>query len=304
MCFDEQQKFGVNHRTSILSSREDKRAPDFMMQTATPVPRSTAQVFYGDMDMIELPEKPAGRLPIKTEWLLERPQDVLDQIAHPIWEDVQEEAKKGNQTFIVTPLVNDSESIDAASVKKTHEVLQNGALSNLRIGIVHGQMKTDAAKEAMEGFRNKEFDVLVASTSVEVGVDVPEATRVIVLSADRLGASSLHQIRGRVGRSDKPSKCTLISLGETENSQRRLQSLVDSDNGYEIAQVDLETRGEGALFGVEQSGGSVLRFGSILTHRHLVEAASKEADRILSSPLSELAIRDAKKTFDAEERYV
>lgn len=304
VCFDEQQKFGVNHRTSILSSREDNRVPDFMMQTATPVPRSTAQVFYGDMDMIELPEKPAGRLPIATNWLRERPQDVLDQIAHPIWEDIQEEAEKGNQTFIVTPLVNDSESIDAASVKKTHEVLQNGALKNLRIGIVHGQMKTDDAKLAMESFRNKEFDVLVASTSVEVGVDVPEATRVVVLSADRLGASSLHQIRGRVGRSNKPSTCTLISLGETESSQRRLQSLVDSDNGYDIAQVDLETRGEGALFGVEQSGGSVLRFGSILTHRHLVEAASKEADRILSSPLSDLAIRDAKKTFDAEERYV
>lgn len=304
VCFDEQQKFGVNHRTKILSSRADNRTPDFMMQTATPVPRSTAQVFYGDMDMIELDEKPEGRLPIETEWLNERPQEVLEQLAHPIWEDIKEEASKGNQTFIITPLVNDSESIDAASVKKTHEVLKSGPLSSLNVGIVHGQMKADLAKEAMEDFRSKKYDVLVASTAVEVGVDVPDATRVVILSADRLGASSLHQIRGRVGRNDKPSSCTLISQTEVPASIRRLQALVDSSNGYDIAQVDLETRGEGTLFGVEQSGGATLRFGSILTHRHLVEVASKEADRILASPLREMAIQDAKLTFNAEERFV
>lgn len=304
VCFDEQQKFGVNHRTKILSSRSDNRTPDFMMQTATPVPRSTAQVFYGDMDMIELDEKPEGRLPIKTEWLQERPQEVLDQIAHPIWEDIKEEAAQGNQTFIITPLVNDSESIDAASVKKTHEVLKSGALANLNVGIVHGQMKADLAKEAMADFRAKKYDVLVASTAVEVGVDIPDATRVVVLSADRLGASSLHQIRGRVGRNNKPSRCTLISQSEIPASIRRLQALVDSSNGYDIAQVDLETRGEGTLFGVDQSGGATLKFGSILTHRHLVEAASNEADRILASPLRQMAIADARLTFNAEERFV
>lgn len=304
VCFDEQQKFGVNHRTKILSRRSDGRVPDFMMQTATPVPRSTAQVFYGDMDMIELDDKPEGRLPIETEWLNERPQEVLEQLAHPVWEDIKEEASKGNQTFIITPLVNDSESIDAASVKKTHEVLSNGPLSSLNVGIVHGQMKPDLARDAMADFRAKKYDVLVASTAVEVGVDIPDATRVVVLSADRLGASSLHQIRGRVGRSNKPSTCSLISQTEVPGSIRRLQALVDSSNGYDIAQVDLETRGEGQLFGVEQSGGATLRFGSILTHRHLVEAASKEADRILASPLREMAIQDAKLTFNAEERFV
>lgn len=304
VCFDEQQKFGVNHRTKILSRRSDDRVPDFMMQTATPVPRSTAQVFYGDMDMIELDDKPEGRLPIETEWLNERPQEVLEQLAHPVWEDIKEEASKGNQTFIITPLVNDSESIDAASVKKTHEVLSNGPLSSLNVGIVHGQMKPDLARDAMADFRAKKYDVLVASTAVEVGVDIPDATRVVVLSADRLGASSLHQIRGRVGRSNKPSTCSLISQTEVPGSIRRLQALVDSSNGYDIAQVDLETRGEGQLFGVEQSGGATLRFGSILTHRHLVEAASKEADRILASPLREMAIQDAKLTFNAEERFV
>lgn len=304
VCFDEQQKFGVNHRTHILSQREDNRTPDFMMQTATPVPRSTAQVLYGDMDMIQLNEKPSGRLPIETEWLNERPQELLDQYAHPIWEDIKEEAAKGNQTFIITPLVNDSESIDAASVKKTHEVLKSGPLASLNLGIVHGQMKHEDSHAAMADFRAKNYDVMVASTAVEVGVDIPDATRVLILSADRLGASSLHQIRGRVGRSTKASKCILVSNTEVPASIRRLQALVDSNDGYEIAKVDLETRGEGTIFNVEQSGGSALRFGSILTHKHLIEAASNEAKRILASPLRDMAVKDAQNTFNAEERFV
>lgn len=304
VCFDEQQKFGAEQRTSILNKREDGKLPDFLMQSATPIPRSTAQVFYGDMDMLELDEKPAGRLPIKTEWIEQDPQELLSQPIHKIWEDIQEEVNNGNQIFIITPMVNDSDKVDAASVKKTFETLSKGSLNNLNVGFAHGQMKPADQKEAMEAFRNKDYDVLIASTVVEVGVDIPDATRMIVLSADRLGASSLHQIRGRIGRNDKESICYLVSSGKTDNARKRLQALVDSENGFDIAKVDLEIRGEGTMFSTSQSGDSSMRFASILSHQHLIEDAAIEAKAILDSQFGKLALRDAKEMFNHNERLI
>lgn len=302
VAIDEQQKFGAEQRTKLLNSRDDNKVPDLLLQTATPIPRSTAQVLYGDMDIIEIREKPAGRLPIITEWIEEDPQELVDQAISPIWSDISKEAEKGNQTFVITPLVIDSDKVDAASVERTFKLLSEKVLPHLRVGLAHGQMKGDAQKEEMAKFRNKEYDVLVASTVVEVGVDIPDATRVVILSADRMGASSLHQIRGRVGRNSKQSKCYLVSLGKNDNSRVRLQSLVDSENGFEIAKIDLATRGEGKMFSSEQSGRSEMIFASLAKHGEVIKHAKAEAIRILKTPLKGLALRDAREKFESDER--
>jgi ATP-dependent DNA helicase RecG len=302
VAIDEQQKFGAEQRTKLLNTRSDNRVPDLLMQSATPIPRSTAQVFYGDMDMIELKEKPPGRIPIVTEWIQEDPVEISQQLVNPLWTDLRHEAEQGNQIFVITPMVSESDKIDAASVEKTFKNLKEISLPGLRIAFAHGQMKGDEQKIVMQEFREKKYDVLVASTVVEVGVDIPDATRVVILSADRLGASSLHQIRGRVGRNSKPSKCYLVSLGKTENSQLRLQSLVDSEDGFEIAKVDLAIRGEGKMFSVEQSGRSEMIFASLSKHGDRITEAKDEAKRILKSPFRALALQDGKNKFESDER--
>lgn len=304
VAIDEQQKFGAEQRTTLLNSRTDGKIPDLLMQTATPIPRSTAQVFYGDIDMLMLDEKPPGRLPIITKWVEEDPQEVLTQAINPMWADIRAEAAKGNQTFVITPMVRDSTSIDAASVERSFKALSESVFGGLRVGFVHGQMKGEGQKEAMEAFRRKEFDILVASTVVEVGVDIPDATRVVILSADRMGASSLHQIRGRVGRNDKQSVCYLVSLGHTDNSRLRLKSLVDSEDGFEVAKVDLFTRGEGKMFSGEQSGASDLMFASLVRHGKWVKQARKEALDILASSEREKALEGCKRHFASEGRLV
>lgn len=304
VVIDEQQKFGAEQRSILLNSRKDNHVPDLMMMTATPIPRSTAQVFYGDIDMLELTEKPPGRIPIKTEWVREDPESILEELTNPIWSDVVTECKKGNQAFIITPLVTESDKIDAASAERAFKNLSQLALNDLKIGIVHGQMKHEQQKTEMERFKNKEYDVIIASTIVEVGVDIPDATRVVVLSAERLGASSLHQIRGRVGRNSKPSTCYLVSLGRTENSQIRLQSLVDSENGFEIAKADLELRGEGKMFNSNQSGRSEMIFANLSKHREDIENAKEEALRILKSPFRAQALKDSKEKFESDARLM
>lgn len=298
VAFDEQQKFGAEQRSEILDRQSETHAPHFMMQSATPIPRSTAQVFYGEMDIIELTEKPAGRKPIETIWVKKNYQEVIDQYANELWEDIREEAEKGNQTFILTPMVKDSDKADVASVKGTHRKLSEVNLSSLKVGFAHGQMKKDELHQVMSDFREKKYDVLVASTVIEVGVDIPDATRMVIMSADRLGASSLHQIRGRVGRNSKESICYLISDAERESSTRRLQSLVDSNDGFDIAKADLESRGEGMLFGSNQSGKGGMKFASIMTHKDLIDEASRTADAIIDSQYADQALEDAVNTFD------
>lgn len=302
VVIDEQQKFGAEQRTKLLDSREDGKVPDLLLQTATPIPRSIAQVYYGDIDPILMKEKPGGRLPIKTEWVMDDPIEILKDQMHPMWLDVMSEAEKGNQSFVITPMVVESTKVDAASVERAYRELSTNVLSHLRVGFVHGQMKIDEQRATMEKFKNKELDVLVASTVIEVGVNIPDATRMVILSADRMGASSLHQIRGRVGRNSKPSKCYLVSLGKTESAQSRLQSLVDYEDGFEIAKVDLQNRGEGTMFSSDQSGRSDMIFANLAKHSDLIEDAKEEALRILRSPFKGLALRDAREKFTSPER--
>ena len=292
IVIDEQQKFGKAQREALLNSRADGLKPDLLAQTATPIPRSTAQAFYGDINLISLKGKPKGRIEITTKWIKEDPRSITKNKDEDMWKDIKDEVSKGHQAFVVVPMVNESKKMDSASVEGAYKDLKKN-LKGVRVGFTHGSLKKAEQHEAMEQFRNKELDVLVASTVIEVGVDVPNATRVIILSADRMGASSLHQIRGRVGRSNLESICYLVSKGETIASQRRLQALVDSTDGFEIAQVDLSTRGEGDLFGERQAGESSLRFSNLVNHSKLIDQAQKIADKIYNGEYRDVALKDA-----------
>lgn len=300
IVIDEQQKFGKAQREALLNSRPDGFKPDLLAQTATPIPRSTAQAFYGDIDLISLDGKPKGRIEIKTEWIKDDPKLVTKRTKFPMWEDIEREVAKGHQAFVVVPAVFESKKIDSASVEGAYKDLKQ-VLKNCRVGFTHGQQKKDDQQTSMEMFRNGELDVLVASTVIEVGVDVPNATRVVILSADRLGASSLHQIRGRVGRSNLPSTCYLVSQGKTGASKKRLQALVDSSDGFEIAKVDLNTRGQGDLFGIRQAGESTLRFSNLVDHSKLVSSAQRIAKDVYNSNYRETAIKDAYAMLGQEE---
>lgn len=293
IVIDEQQKFGKSQREALLDTRSDGLKPDILAQTATPIPRSTAQAFYGDIDLISLSGKPEGRVEINTEWIKENPKKITKNKSNPIWKDVMQEVAKGYQAFIVVPMVYESKKMDSASVEEAFKDLKK-SMPNAKIGFTHGSLKKDDQHNTMELFRNNELDILVASTVIEVGVDVPNATRIVILSADRLGASSLHQIRGRVGRSNLQSTCYLVSEGKTATSQKRLQALVDSSDGFEIAKVDLETRGQGDLFGERQAGdSSSLRFSNLVDHSKLVGDAQRFAHKIYESEFKEIAIKDA-----------
>lgn len=300
IVIDEQQKFGKTQREALLSARTDGLKPDILAQTATPIPRSTAQAFYGDINLISLMGKPKGRIEIDTQWIKQNPKEVTKDKDHRMWKDIMKEIEKGHQVFVVVPMVHESKKMDSASVEGAYKDLKK-TLSKARVGFTHGSLKKEEQHEVMEKFRNKELDVLIASTVIEVGVDVPNATRIVILSADRLGASSLHQVRGRVGRSNLQSTCYLVSEGKTATSKKRLQALVDSTDGFEIAKVDLETRGQGDLFGERQAGESSLRFSNLVDHSKLVENAQKIARKIYESDLKDVAIKDAQAILGKEE---
>lgn len=300
IVIDEQQKFGKAQREALLEARSDGLKPDLLAQTATPIPRSTAQAFYGDIDLISLVGKPEGRIEIETKWIKENPKKITKDKSHKMWKDIMNEIDKGHQVFVVVPMVYESKKMDSASVEGAYKDLKK-SLPDAKVGFTHGSLKKADQHEVMEKFRNKELDVLIASTVIEVGVDVPNATRIVILSADRLGASSLHQIRGRVGRSNLQSTCYLISEGKTATSKKRLQALVDSTDGFEIAKVDLETRGEGDLFGERQAGDSSLRFSNLVDHSKLVSNAQALAKRIYESELKDVAIKDAYAILGKEE---
>lgn len=291
VVIDEQQKFGRKQREKLIKPNKNGEIPDLLCQTATPIPQSTALAFYGDIDLIPLNEKPAGRKENITKWINQSSQEFLSDVFGDTWQHIFKEINDGNQVFIVVPAVEKSEKV--ASVKEIYNILNNNFGNSINIDNVHGKLKQEEQDEAIEKFKNGETQILIASSVVEVGVDIPNATIMLVLDADRFGASSLHQIRGRVGRSSKQGYCYLISNSETKNAEKRLNSLVNSNNGFDIALVDLDTRQEGDLFGERQSGESSLTFCSLTSHVGLVDKARAEAERVYKSEYKEQALKDA-----------
>ena len=281
---DEQHRFGVEQRAALqakASGLDDgipDRIPHFLTMTATPIPRTLALAFFGDLALSVLDEMPAGRRPIETKIARNNADREL------IYEFVRAETAKGHQTFVILPLVEESEALeDVKSATAEAGRLRTEIFPDLRVGLVHGRLKAKEKEEEMRKFRDRETDILVATAVVEVGVDIPNATVMIIENADRFGLAQLHQFRGRIGRSDCKSYCFLIP-GEASAENVRLETLEKSASGFEIAEADLALRGPGAFFGTRQSGLPDIAMEN-LTNLRLVEIARAEAgDLLVSDP--------------------
>ncbi len=269
---DEQHRFGVEQRAA-LRAKSDGVVPDLLVMTATPIPRTAAMTVYGDLEVSALDELPPGRTPIATHWAAGPLSEAN------VWASVRDEVETGRQAYVVCPLIEESENLEVASAEETFEQLAAGELSNVRVGLLHGRMSSAEKEATMEAFRARELDVLVATTVIEVGVDVPNATVMVVLDADRFGIAQLHQLLGRVGRGENASTCWLMTTSEDANP--RLEALVASTDGFELAEIELELRGEGTLMSSAQKGRSDLRLASLRRDRELIEQAREVAFRII-----------------------
>jgi ATP-dependent DNA helicase RecG len=271
---DEQHRFGVAQRAA-LQAKGGGLEPHVLALTATPIPRTLALTFYGDLSISTIRELPPGRQPVRTE--------IRDRSALPRIEAfLATEAAAGRQSFVVVPLVVESEALTVASAEAEVERLR-GSLPNLRIGLVHGQQRADDRDVTMQAFAAGELDVLVATTVIEVGIDVPNASVMLVEDAERFGLAQLHQLRGRVGRGPHRSFCILVSDATDEVARRRLEVVAGSSDGFEIAEADLSLRGAGNLIGTRQSGLPPLRVASLFEPRHvkLAERARGLADALV-----------------------
>jgi ATP-dependent DNA helicase RecG len=298
---DEQHRFGVEQRSALVSrgssprqSRGEPteeqgggRAPHVLHMTATPIPRTLALTVYGDLAVSEIAKPPASRKPVITSWITEdRASEAYTRLTRLL--------RDGRQAYVVCPLIEASETSLARAAEEEAERLRRAELRDFRVGCLHGRLKAAERRDLMARFKARELDVLVATTVIEVGVDVPNATVMIVQEADRFGLAQLHQLRGRVGRGAEQSYCLLVSRAKeelTESAHARLQALVDTSDGFELAEVDLELRGGGALLGTRQSGLSDLRFAHISRDRDLLETARAAAASVGSGPLQDAADR-------------
>ncbi len=266
---DEQHRFGAEQRNVLRQKGEGETSPDLLIMTATPIPRTLSMTLYGDLEETIIDELPPGRSPIQTRAVAH------DQEAR-VWELVSEAVSKGRQAFVVCPLVEDSEKIEAASAES--EFRRLGELRpELRFGLIHGQMPPRDKDDVMHAFRRGELDVLVATTVIEVGIDIPNATVMVIEDADRFGLSQLHQLRGRVGRGEHPGVCILLADPTTPDGERRIEAMVRTNDGFELAREDLEIRGQGTVFAASQSGRSDLRLANIVSDRESLIAARDDA---------------------------
>jgi ATP-dependent DNA helicase RecG len=298
VVIDEQHRFGVEQR-AVLKAKGNGFDPDMLVMTATPIPRTAAMTVYGDLDSTILDELPPGRTPIVTQWARSE-METASAFTH-----VVDQVAEGRQAYVVCALVEGSEKIEARSAIETFEELQGGHLHGLRLGLLHGQMPSPEKEAIMTKFRAGDLDVLVATTVIEVGVDVPNATVMVILDADRFGIAQLHQLRGRVGRGANRSYCYLVSETETPDGVARLEAIERSTDGFELAEVDLELRGEGTIMGTRQKGRSDLKLASLRKDKAMVAQARQVATAIVDADpdLSEnTELRDEIQLFvDPEE---
>jgi ATP-dependent DNA helicase RecG len=277
VVIDEQHKFGVGQRA--LLPRKGLN-PDVLIMTATPIPRTLAITLYGDLDISVINELPPGRLPIKT---MHYTEDEKSQ-AYSV---VKEQLAQGRQAYIVYPVIDPALAcngwVDIAGAKKMYAQLKAGEFRDFKVGLIHGQLKQREQDEVMHKFAGHKIDVLISTTILEVGIDMPNATCMIVEDAQRFGLSQLHQLRGRVGRSSFASYCILISDLETEESKARIGAMVSYGDGFRIAEEDLRIRGPGEFFGRRQHGLTELRIANPLTQMQLLKRAREEAIKLISA---------------------
>ena len=269
---DEQHRFGVDQRAALRNKGNSAAIPDLLVMTATPIPRTAAMTVYGDLDVSILNELPEGRIPVETRRVADTPE---------LWKEVKAQILEGRQVFIVCPLIDESENIDTTSAEATYHRLKDAELREMSVGLLHGRMHTSEKQNVMDSFRNGELNALVSTTVIEVGVNIPNATAMVILGAERFGIAQLHQLRGRVGRGSFQSICYLVSNSHTSETDARLQALVDSNDGFHLAEIDLELRGEGTVMGAEQKGRTDLRIASLRRDKEWVSHARNAANALL-----------------------
>ena len=299
LIVDEQHRFGVMQRSKLMqktaepgNDRVGTGAParsgepipeaDVLVMTATPIPRTLALTLYGDLDISVLDEMPPGRTPIIT-------RRVGDERSDEVWQFVRKQVAAGHQAYVVYPVIEEKESELKAAMKMYGE-LSKRVLPDLQVAVLHGRMEADLKEQVMRLFQQGKIQVLVSTTVIEVGVDVPNATVMVIEHAERFGLAQLHQLRGRIGRGAAKSYCVLMTGGKvSEDGERRLDALVRTNDGFQIAELDLELRGPGEFFGTRQAGLPSFQVASLIRDRDLLEIAKKDAAAVLSGPNSEIS---------------
>jgi ATP-dependent DNA helicase RecG len=320
VVIDEQHRFGVRQRARLQSKGIQ---PDVLVMSATPIPRTLSLTLYGDLDVSVIDELPKNRIPVKTAL---RNDNKLPEI----FKFISDKSKVGYQSFIVYPLVEESEKLELKAAETYYKELKLTYLKNLKIGLVHGRMSWQEKEEKMLLFLRKEFDVLVSTTVIEVGIDIPDANIILINDAHRFGLSQLHQLRGRVGRSYKQAYCILVTRDEITKynsseylnldylsrlqlekykSAIRLQTMVNTNNGFEIAETDLKLRGPGDIFGIRQSGFPELKYVDIINDTELIVKAKNIAfemirrDPLLELPSNKILKRNLKRNYQDKLMY-
>ena len=300
---DEQHRFGVMQRLKLMKKSDDARVatglrpvlpgedarrsieaePDVLVMTATPIPRTLALTLYGDLDVSVLDELPPGRTPVIT-------RSLPDERVPEVWDFVRKQVAAGHQAYVVYPVIEENEERELKAAQQMHRQLREKIFPNLHVGLLHGRLDADEKEHVMREFQAGKIEILVATTVIEVGVDVPNATVMVIEHADRFGLAQLHQLRGRIGRGAAKSYCVLMRGGKvSEEGERRLDAMVRSNDGFQIAELDLELRGPGEFFGTKQAGIPSFRVANIIRDRQLLEAAKREAAFVISGPNAEIS---------------
>ena len=278
---DEQHRFGVMQRLRLATKGTH---PDVLVMTATPIPRTLALTIYGDLDVSVIDEMPPGRRPIQTK-------HVKDERIESVYSFLKQQIVAGRQAYVVYPVIEEAEAMKAAQQMYQH--LSERVFPDIRVGLLHGRLKTEEKETVMDQFRRGEVKILVSTTVIEVGVDVPNATVMLIEQAERFGLAQLHQLRGRVGRGGEQSYCILVTDKLGDAGRERIRTMVDSNDGFYIAEMDLKLRGPGEFFGTRQSGLPALRIGNIIRDQDVLEIARGEAQALISSPPSPDELRRA-----------
>jgi ATP-dependent DNA helicase RecG len=280
---DEQHRFGVEQRQKLL---EKGGHPDILVMTATPIPRTLALTVYGDLDVSVIDEMPPGRKPIVT-------RHVEDARVEQVYSFVREQIDRGSQAYVVYPVIEDSETQAMKAAQKMHQHLSKVVFPDVAVGLLHGKLPSDDKESAMDLFQRGETKILVSTTVIEVGVDVPNATVMVIEQAERFGLAQLHQLRGRVGRGAEQSYCILVTEKMNPTASERIRTLVESSDGFYIAEMDMKLRGPGEFFGTRQSGLPALHIGNILRDADILEIARNEAAAFVAHPPQESDLRRA-----------
>jgi ATP-dependent DNA helicase RecG len=285
---DEQHRFGVLQRLKLMRKSgeggdDHKLAePDVLVMTATPIPRTLALTLYGDLDLSVLDELPPGRTPIVT-------RRITDDRSPEVWDFVRKQVAKGHQVYVVYPVIAENEETGLKAAVKMYRELSGKMFADLKVGLLHGRLDSELKDQVMRMFQKGDLQVLVATTVIEVGVDVPNATVMVIEHAERFGLAQLHQLRGRIGRGAAKSYCILMTGGKvTEEGERRLDAMVRTNDGFKIAELDLELRGPGEFFGTRQAGMPSFRVANLIRDRQLLELAKREAAAVMAGPNSEV----------------